>query len=92
MSSVKWSDPGQFLKAQGKLFLSFPCTLFYIFLTSKITNRAFKKSPGLHYYHYFEQVIIKNSYFDDFEQVVIEIVILLSLNKSLVILLILDTS
>ena len=82
MSSVKWSDPGQFLKAQGKLFLSFPCTLFYIFLTSKITNRAFKKSPGLHYYHYF----------DDFEQVVIEIVILLSLNKSLVILLILDTS
>ena len=27
-SSVKWSDPGQFLKAQGKFIFSFPCTLF----------------------------------------------------------------
>ena len=27
-SSVKWSDPGHFLKYQGKFFLSFPCTLF----------------------------------------------------------------
>ena len=38
----------------------------------KFTNRAFKKSLGrfiLHYYHYFEQVIIKNSHFADFEQV-----------------------
>ena len=28
VSSVKWSDPGHFLESQGKLFLSFPCTLF----------------------------------------------------------------
>ena len=28
VSSVKWSDPGHFLKSQGKSFLSFPCTLF----------------------------------------------------------------
>ena len=32
---VKWSYPRRFLKSQGKLFLSFPCTLFYIFLTPK---------------------------------------------------------
>ena len=31
-SSVKWSDPGHFLESQGKFFLSFPCTLFYMFL------------------------------------------------------------
>ena len=36
VSSVKWSDPGHFPKAQGKFILSFPCTLFfYIFLTPK---------------------------------------------------------
>ena len=28
LSSVKWSDPGYFLKAQGKFIFSFPCTLF----------------------------------------------------------------
>ena len=27
-SSVKWSDPGHFLKAQGKFIFSFLCTLF----------------------------------------------------------------
>ena len=27
-SSVKWSDPGHFLKAQGKFIFSFPYTLF----------------------------------------------------------------
>ena len=27
-SSVKWSDPGHFPKAQGKFIFSFPCTLF----------------------------------------------------------------
>ena len=27
-SSVKWSDPGHFLKAQGKVIFSFLCTLF----------------------------------------------------------------
>ena len=35
MSSGKQSDLGQFLKAQGKVVPSFPCTLFYIFLTPK---------------------------------------------------------
>ena len=50
LSSVKWNDPGHFLKSQGKSFMSFPCILFYIFLTPKITNRAFKKFPGsLHF-------------------------------------------
>ena len=34
-SSVKYSDLGHFLRAQGKLFSSFPWTLFYIFLTFK---------------------------------------------------------
>ena len=34
-SSIKWSDPVHFLKSQGNFFLSFPCTLFYIFLTPK---------------------------------------------------------
>ena len=27
-SSDKWSDPVDFLKSQGKFFLSIPCTLF----------------------------------------------------------------
>ena len=27
-SSVKWSDTGHFLESQGKIFLSFSCTLF----------------------------------------------------------------
>ena len=34
-SSKKRSDPGHFLKSQGKFFWSFLCTLFYIFLTPK---------------------------------------------------------
>ena len=34
-SSGVWSDPGHFLKSQGKFVLSFPCFLFYIFLTPK---------------------------------------------------------
>ena len=46
-SSGKWSDPGHFLKSQGKFFLSFPCTLFYIFLTSKNYKWDLKKFPGL---------------------------------------------
>ena len=45
-SSVKWSDPGQFLKSQGNFFWSFPCTLFYIFLTSKITDETLKSFLG----------------------------------------------
>ena len=52
-SSVKWSDPGHFLESQGKFFLSFPCTLFYIFLTSKImdeTLKSFLVHSILHYY------------------------------------------
>ena len=39
-SSAKRSNPGHLLKSQGKFFLSFPCTLFYIFLTPKIINRV----------------------------------------------------
>ena len=35
MSSMKWIDLGHFLKSQGKFFLPFLCTLFYIFLTPK---------------------------------------------------------
>ena len=35
LSSGKLSDPGHFLKSQGKFYLSFLCTLFYIFLTLK---------------------------------------------------------
>ena len=46
ISSVKWSDPGHFLKSQGKFFFSFPCTLFLHILTPKIINRV-KKFTGL---------------------------------------------
>ena len=28
MSSLKWSNPGHFFRAQGKFSLSFPCALF----------------------------------------------------------------
>ena len=39
VSSVKWSDPGHFLKAQGKFIFSFPCTLFFTYFRHlKITN------------------------------------------------------
>ena len=40
LGSGKCSDPVHFLKPQGKFFLSFPCILFYIFLTLKIINRV----------------------------------------------------
>ena len=40
ISSGKWSNPVHFLKSQGKFCLSFPCTLFYIFLTPKVINRV----------------------------------------------------
>ena len=43
-SSVKWSAPGQPPKAQGKLIFSFPCTLFYIFSTPKITDKILKST------------------------------------------------
>ena len=50
ISSVKWSDPGHFLKSQGNLFLWFPCTLFDIFVTSKNSKWDFKKFPrSLHF-------------------------------------------
>ena len=55
ISSVKWSDPGHILKSQGKFFLAFPCTFFYIFLTPKITDEILKSFLGrsiLHYYHF----------------------------------------
>ena len=50
-SSGKWSDPGHFLKSQGKFFLSFPYTLFYIFLTPKITKETLKSVLGRSIYH-----------------------------------------
>ena len=31
ISSVKWSVPGHFLKAQGKFIFPFPCTLFFTY-------------------------------------------------------------
>ena len=47
ISSDKWSDLVQSLKAQGKFFLSFPCTLFFTYFWNlKITNWAFKKISG----------------------------------------------
>ena len=50
MSSVKWSDPGHFLKSQGKFFCHFHVPFFYIFLTPKITDEILKKFPGsLHF-------------------------------------------
>ena len=52
MSSVKWSNPVHFLKSQGKFFLSFPCTLFYIFLTPKITDEILKSTLGRSILHY----------------------------------------
>ena len=53
-SSVKWSDPEHFLKSRGKFFLSFPCTLFYIFLTSKITDEILKSFLGRSILHYYQ--------------------------------------
>ena len=47
-SIVKCTDSGHFLKEQGKFIFSFPCTLFFTYFWHlKITNWAFKKSPGL---------------------------------------------
>ena len=53
-SSVKWSNPGHFLKSQGKSFLSLP--FFYIFLTSKITNETLKSFLGCPILHYYDKV------------------------------------
>ena len=55
VSSVKWSDPGHFLKSQGKFFCHFHVPFFYIFLTSKIMDETLKSFLGrsiLHYYHF----------------------------------------
>ena len=43
MSSVKWSDPVHFLKAQGKFIFSFPCTFFLHILTPKNYKLSLKK-------------------------------------------------
>ena len=69
-SSVKWSDSGHFLKSQGKFFLSFPCTLFYIFLTSKITDETLKKFSVPFYFTLLWQgkKILMNINFDDKNQ------------------------
>ena len=53
VSSVKWSDPGHFLKSQGKFFWSFPFTLYYIFLTPKITDETPKSFLGRSILHYY---------------------------------------
>ena len=50
-TSGKWSNPGHFLKSQGKFLLSFPYTLFYIFLTTKIINETLKSVLGRSIYH-----------------------------------------
>ena len=49
LSSVKWSDLGQSPKAQGKLIFSFSCTIFYIFLTPKITDKILKSTLLLYF-------------------------------------------
>ena len=54
VSSVKWSDPGHFLESQGKFFLSFPCTPFYMFLTSKIMDETLKSFLGRSILHYYQ--------------------------------------
>ena len=52
--SVKWSHPGHFLESQGKFFLAFPCTLYYIFLTSKIIDETLKSFLGRSILHYYQ--------------------------------------
>ena len=67
-SSGKYRDPGHFLKSQGKFFLSFLCTLFFIFLTPKKlqieTLKSFLGPSISHYYHFsiyilFEPFLVK---------------------------------
>ena len=49
-SSVKWSPPVHFLKAQGNFFCHFLVPFFTYFWHLKITNRGFKTFPGwLHF-------------------------------------------
>ena len=49
-------DPEYFLKAQDKFFLSFLCTLFYIFLTPKIYLEPLKSLLGRSILHYYDKV------------------------------------
>ena len=62
-SSGKVSDPGHFLKSQGKLFLSFLRTLFFIFLRPKKlqieTLKSFLGRSLFHYYHFFIYTLFK---------------------------------
>ena len=53
ISSVKWSDPGHFLKAQDKFIFSFLCTLFlHIFDTQKLQIKPLKSPLGRFILHY----------------------------------------
>ena len=58
ISSVKKRDPVHFLKSQGKVFLSFLCTFFFIILTpKKIEIETLKSALGRsisHYYHFLQ--------------------------------------
>ena len=47
-SSVKWSDSGHFLKSQGKFFLSFPCTLSYIYIYKLHNIKSVHVYPNYH--------------------------------------------
>ena len=53
-SSVKWSDPEQFLESQGNFFCHFHVPFFYIFLTSKIMDETLKSFLGRSILHYFQ--------------------------------------
>ena len=56
-SSVKWSDPRHFLKAQGKFSFSFPCILFlHIFDTWKLQIEPLKSPLGRSILHYYDKV------------------------------------
>ena len=53
VSSVKWSDPGHFLKAQGKFIFSFSCTLFlHICDASKLQIEPLKNPLSRSILHY----------------------------------------
>ena len=70
-SSVKWRDPGHFLKSQGNFFCHFHVPFFYIFLTSKITNETLKSFLGCSILHYYDNVrrfyFLENFYFAFFK-------------------------
>ena len=53
ISSGKQSDPGHFSKSQGKFFLSFLCTLLFIFLRpKKLQIETLNSFLGRFVFHY----------------------------------------